>query len=213
MTVRARQPLGLTLVEIIVVLAIMAGMMSVALFAVGSITNSRLDGEALRISGALRLVYGRAAINGIRYQVVFDIDSNSYRVECTDGDVPVAEDPDETEQTSRRDDRDDEADPFGLGRTAPSFDDCSEDLLRQREVRSGVKIARVLTSHNDEPVESGEVTIGFFPNGFVERSIIWLSNESGTAFMTLFVEPMSGRVRIFAGDHEVPDDFFSVEED
>ena len=48
-------------------------------------------------------------------------------------------------------------------------------------------------------------------NGFVERSLIWL--KQGEAYLTLSIEPMSGRVIVHPGELDIPDDFFAVEED
>lgn len=200
---------GFTVVELIIVLAIAASVMAMSISAFGSLGNAKLRGEAMRMSGALRMVYGRAAVNGLRYQVSFDLDAESYRVDCSPDNVLV-----ESEEQSRRarNPNDPEADPFGLGTHTPTLDDCSEPLLMPTTLRNGVEIARVLTAHHREAVEEGTHTIAYFPNGFVERSIIWLrSGESN--YITLTVDPMTGRVRVHAGDFEVPEDFFEVEED
>lgn len=212
---RARRPtllgsqVGLSLMEIMIVLAIMAGLMLIAVPVVGSLTNAQLRAEAMRMSGALRMVYGRAAINGLRYEVRLDLDAHTYSVACGDGNVFF--DPSGPEEVEE-DDRDDpEADPFGLGFNQPTLEDCSEPLLEQRTLGHDVEILRVLTQHDADPVEDGEATIAYFPNGFVERSLIWLQQDE--AVLTLAIDPMSGRVRIFPEDLEVPDDFFEVEED
>ncbi len=198
-----------------IVLTIMAMMMGIATMFIGSISNSKLKAEALHLSGALRLVYGRAAINGTRYQFVINLDDNSYRAECSEGNIAVltSEEIEEQEREHRYDRNDEEADPFGLGASSATFDDCSEPLLEDATLRPGVRFQGVLTSHDEDVIEDGEVAIGFFPSGFVERSIIWLEQENGEAMMTLTIDPMSGRVRVHPGDFSVPDDFFEVEED
>lgn len=189
--------------------------MSIATSFIGSLTNSKLKAEAMHLSGSLRLVYGRAAINGTRYQYVINLDENTYRAECSEANVAVmtTEDLEEQERRTRYDRNDEEADPFGLGASSSTFDDCSEPLLENSTLRSGVIFKGILTSHNDDVVESGEVSIGFFPNGFVERTIIWLAQENSDSMMTLTIDPMSGRVRVHPGDMEIPEDFFEVEED
>lgn len=200
---------GLSLVEIIIVLAIMAGMLLIAVPVVGSLTNAQLRAEAMRMSGALRMVYGRAAINGLRYELRLNLDTDTYSVACGDGNVFV--DPAGPEEIDEDDLDDPEADPFGLGFAQPTLEDCSEPLLEQRTLKHGVEILRVLTQHHTDPVEDGEATIAYFPNGFVERSLIWLQQDE--AVLTLAIDPMSGRVHIFPEDLDVPDDFFEVEED
>lgn len=209
-TPSARFRPGITLIEILIVLAIMAGMMGMSLAVVGSMTNAQLRAEAMRMSGALRMVYGRAAINGLRYELQLNLDENSYSVSCGDGNVFV--DPGAGDTAPKDDDDEDpEADPFNLGMTRATLEDCSEPLLDGYTLKRGVQITRVLTSHHTEPVESGIATVAYFPNGFVERTLIWL--EQDDAILTLAIDPMSGRVRVFAEDLEIPDDFFEVEED
>jgi len=201
---------GITLIEIIIVLVIMASMSMLALVAVTGSAHDRVSAEAMRLSGAIRMIYGRAAINGIRYQLVMDLDEHVYWVECTLEDIPIPART-STSRDTRRDDP--ESDPFGLGTSAPTMDDCTEDLLPRRSLREGVRFDRVLTVHDERPVEYGTTTIAFFPNGFVEPSIIWLSDRDETTYMTLTIDAMTGRVRARGGNHEIPDDFFEVDED
>ena len=203
-----RSQRGLSLIEIIVVLAIIAALMAIAVSAFGPVKHAQIRAEAMRMSGALRMVYGRAAVNGLRYQVTFDLEANSFSVECSEENVLLEPEAD--------DDRpfyaDDEADPFGLGVSPPTLLDCSEPLLADTAMRHDVEILRVLTTHDREPVEDGTATIAYFPNGFVERSLIWLGQVDGMV-LTLSIDPMTGRVFIFPEDLEVPEDFFEVEED
>ncbi len=179
----------MTLIEMMVVLAIIALIAAATAVTTSGMSNNSVRAAALHTTGAMRLTYGRAAINGIRYQFVIDLDEPA------------------------RDEDDDEADPFGLGVQAPSLADCSEPLLERHTLRRGTRFARVLTTHHSEPIEEGQATIAFFPNGFVERSLIWIADDKGEAWVTLVVDPMTGRIRTHAGELEVPEDFFSVEED
>ena len=84
--------------------------------------------------------------------------------------------------------------------------------LADTAMRHDVEILRVLTTHNREPVETGTATVAYFPNGFVERSLIWIGMEDGMV-LTLSIDPMTGRVFIYPEDLEVPEDFFEVEEE
>ena len=116
--------------------------------------------------------------------------------------------------SDRRYDRnDEEADPFNLGEADSRFENCEEPLFYEQELPRGIVFDRVMVVHEEDVVEHGEVTIGYFPNGFVERAIIWLKHERSEGVMTLTIDPLSGSVRIIAGDMDVPDDFWEVEED
>jgi hypothetical protein len=182
---------------------------------VNTLTVGRINAEALRFNTTIEHIVGKAAVNGMRYQLVIDIDQNRYWAECTELDVPLPSDLMRTvdgEDRERYDDDDDQADPLGLSQEA-SWDDCSEPLLPPHDVREGVRIARVMTAHQYEPFEEGETTIAVFPDGFVEPAIVWFAEADGEQFMTVFVDPMTATTRIERGDAEVPDDFLEVEED
>lgn len=212
-------PRGITLLELMVAITIVAGLLAISLYAVAQISSAGLRAEAMRVSGALRLVYGRAAINGTRYQLIIDLDSETYWAECSDEQVALVNQNEAdavtsfSERARRYDSDDEESDPFGLGDGAVAgFDDCSEPLLGRRTLRRRVGIERVLALHQEDVAEEGQTAIGFFPNGYVERTMIWLRDASGS-MITLTIEPMTGRVRVHAGDLEVPEDFFEVEEE
>lgn len=202
-----------------VVLAIAAGLTALAASAMSGMANRAVQAEAMRVTAAIRMVHARAAINGMRYQLVIDLDGGSFRVECSADAVPLQVDearrPEPSSGRSRRRSRDDqEIDPFGLGAgTQATLDDCSEDLLPPTQLRRGTRFARVVTTHHQEPVEEGTASIGFFPNGFVEQSMIWLSDERGESWMTLRIDPMSARVFARGGDLDMPREFHEVEED
>jgi prepilin-type N-terminal cleavage/methylation domain-containing protein len=227
---------GMTLIEIIVVLTIVAAMMAMAAYSLATVTDARLRGAALRLSGTITHIFGRSAINGTRYQLVIDLDTNEYWAECSEVEVPLGmemtdarehdaaaeESATEGEESSgsvmntnhrrRWESDDDEADPFGLN-LQNTFDDCTEDLIPRRTLPDGLEFDSVMTTHQTDPFESGQATIAFFSNGFVEQSIIWLRETDGEGAMTLLVHSMTGRVTIVNGHSDIPDDFLEVQED
>ncbi len=75
-----------------------------------------------------------------------------------------------------------------------------------------VIVDSVMTTHQREPWEEGQATIEFFPDGFVEPAMIWLSIEEKDAATTLTISPMTGRVRTYSERLEVPRDFLEEEE-
>ena len=202
---------GMTLIEIMIVLTIVASVMGLTAFSMSGLTASKVRSEALHVAGAVRYVYGRSAINGVRYQLTFAVGGNTLSAQCSEKNIPVAS-AETTKEREKASKEDGEANPFGVAGGAGTMAACDDTVIRDFTLKDGVTIARVVTSHDEAPVESGNATIGFFPNGFVERSMIWVKGADG-GYFTLIVDPMSGRVRVKPGDLEVPDDFFDVEED
>ena len=229
---------GITLIEMLVVMVIILGAFGATMSITSVLGQGTLRSAATRMATAIEYVYGRAAINGIRYQLVFDLDADEYWIECSEENIELPtrmleeDEPDEGDEPSieegarrfaRYDADDEEADPFSLNQTA-LWDDCTEPLVPRVSISErfeGIEIHSVMTTHQEEPFEVGQATIGFFPNGFVEPSMIWLreAENEGEAFdednpaMTLVIEPMTGSVRVLSGLAEVPDDFLDVEED
>lgn len=203
---------GMTLIEIMIVLTIVASVMGLTAFSMSGLTASKVRSEAMHVAGAIRYVYGRSAINGVRYQLTFSVGANTLSVQCSEKNIPVAAADADKEPKKEKEKDDAEANPFGVMAAGASMAACDDKVMRDFTLKDGVTIARVVTSHDESPVESGDATIGFFPNGFVERSIVWVKGSDG-GYFTLFVDPMSGRVRVKPGDLDVPDDFFEVEED
>lgn len=200
-----------------VALAILAMVVAGSVGVVSNISNFQMRGEVFRTASALRMVHGRTAINGIRYQVVFDLDGNRFRVECSEDNVLVR-----TEEELREEERaqrvqrfrrfdDPEANPFGTGLRG-AFDPCGDDVVGERDLPDRISFDRVLTVNRRDPVSDGEVAVGYFPDGFVERAMIWMTHDNGTTW-TLEIEPMTGRVLVHAEDLDVPRDFFDEEED
>lgn len=210
---------GITLIEILVVLAIIVGIFGATFATLSVMTAGELRGATARLASTIEHIHGRSAINGMRYQLVLDLDTNTYWAECSEENIAleagmaggvVGEEA--SNEFLRYDEDDEEADPFGMNLTQV-WDDCTEPLIPTREVRSGIVIDRVLTTHQLDPYEEGVATIGFFPDGSVEQSIIWLKEDDGEAGMTIFIQPITGRVTVKRGVQDIPRDFFDVEED
>ena len=52
-----------------------------------------------------------------------------------------------------------------------------ENLLKGQKFPNSVFLKDVFVEHHEGAVENGQVTIAFFPNGYVERAVINLRDE------------------------------------
>ncbi|MFB6265218.1 MAG: Tfp pilus assembly protein FimT/FimU [Bradymonadaceae bacterium] len=222
---RTRAPIsaaGMTLVELLVTLAIVAGLMGMSVYSIGVLTNSELRGEAMRLSSAMKYTWTRAAMNNTQYRMVLDLEANTYHTEVAD--APVV---DETEQkvdssssekylsekarrAGRKHRRDQGAEsarggPFAV-RSGTSYEQVEQDVVEKRSLPEGIQFERVLSASRDEPIRSGRAAIHFFPNGFQQPTIIVLSNGDG-AYYSLRSEALTGRVHVYGRKIERPDEF------
>lgn len=211
---------GLTLIELMMVLVIIAGLAVIGILAINNLSLGGLKAEALHVAGYVKYARGQAAIAQRHHRVIIDIDSNQMWVEV-DGSDPTGDGGDQIlvdlpagipasspKQRAYAEDDDPEGGAFGLKRRP--YKEVEEKLAKKHSLRSGVKFHSVTTALDERPVENGQVAIVFFPSGFVQRTMIVLEDD-GT-FYSLVIQPMSGKVDIFLGKEEADTDFFEVEQ-
>ncbi len=231
---------GFTLVEVMVVLAIMAGMMGGAALLLGTLEAGKMRGEAIKLTSALKYTYAQAAVNNSRYRIVFDLDAGTYNAEVVrsaivsggpaPGGIPgtpgfgvAAEDEDDSEfltdearalgeQKDREDDLfdEDEDNPFGVNRRV-TYERVQDGVIDPGKLKDGIKFSRIVVAGAVDRTE-GTASVTFFPNGFQEPALIYMEDASGAMF-TIKTEPLTGRVKLYSRELEIPQDFGEGEDD
>jgi len=72
---------GVTLMEIMIVVFVMALIMTGMALGIGNLTHQRLKSSGLRVAAGVRTAYSRAATTGHTVRIVFDIDNDSLWIE------------------------------------------------------------------------------------------------------------------------------------
>lgn len=219
---------GITLIEIMVVMAIAAGVAVTMMNAARSLDIFPSRSEVMSFSGAIKSAYDRSVLTGLRYDVVLDIDKGSYSLECTEETSVVFRKVDESasERAFRHKQGDDQfaQNQESLGdRTrrrstdegptpqSPNMKTCEDHVIPSHTFDRGLVIDRVQTSRMKSPVDSGQVRIAVFPNGTIEPAVVWISNKRKS--WTLIVHEMTGKVEVLSGEERRISDVFEVEED
>lgn len=216
------RPAGVTLVEILVVLVVVAGILGAGISMMGLLTQSHLKEETMRMTSAIQYTYSQAALNNTPYRLVIDLDNNQYYTEMSESRVVMREAsqeldegllPEEVRQMeadrrSRRSDlfREEEDDPFGISRRV-GYQRADDAVIEPRTLGNGIEFYSVHTANMARPVTRGRAAINFFPNGFQQQAIIILIEPESEAKFTLITEPLTGRVRLYSGERSSPDDF------
>lgn len=221
-----RHERGVTLVELLVVLVIIGGIMSIGVYMLGLLTHTKLKDEAMRLTSAIKYTYSQAGLNNAQYRIVFDLDTNEYYSEVTNSPVVVeSADINDSEGLLPEEARElaeshragnelfskSEADPFNLNRKV-TFERVQDGVLQPKTLSDGIRIYKVQTAHQRLPFESGKASVSFFRNGFQEQALIVLGDESGARY-TLITEPLTGRVKIYSGELDTPPGFGEEEFD
>jgi general secretion pathway protein H len=205
-----RSRAGITLVEILIVIALVAVAASGASFAVGALTRTRLRSASVKVLAASRFAYNRAVSHGNTVRVVLDFDGGKFGVEEAHGRVVLARNDDQTREELDEDEA--SVDPweaararleqpaektFGSSPWGPVIgrDGSPRKRLQVRPLPDGVRLLRLIVPHEPEPREDGKGAIYFFPGGRTEHAVVQLSDPSDTVY-SIEIHPLTGRGKI-----------------
>jgi type II secretory pathway pseudopilin PulG len=218
----------MTLMELMVVIGLIAGLMAITAFGMGFLTRADVQGDALRVSGIIRFVYNASATQNRTLQLMIDLDNGTLSVDELDvsGGLTLEELAGKTLKSS-------EMEESTFGKRANRLDEEDENFTRiqrttmagpllgdeDRELSPAVYFLGVMTSHHESLQTEGVATINFFPSGFVERSIIYIgdeqakeSDDEGVVY-SLLVHPLTGQTSIKMGRVKIEESFFEEEAD
>lgn len=211
---RIPRRLGVTLIEIMIVIAIIALASTGVMYSVGALTRTKLKAASMRMMAAARYARHRALTEGRTVRVVLDLDSDQMGIEESDARVML----------NRRDGDDEEApevvnawsaaeamlaDPdmpvVGSSDFRAITDEDGDPIARfELSPLESVTIVRFAVDHEPMLRERGRVAFYFFPNGTGERSYTELQDPRGNR-ITVEIEPLSGRGRIHGPDFDLED--------
>lgn len=172
-----------------IVVLIIALMMSLGVAVLFPGNEAKLRDQSSKIAGTVKFLYNEAAIKNRYYRIVFDLDGRAYKVESSDQPYLVRM-IDET-QKKRESDKKPEGTPEGA-----SFTQEEGMLVQPEKLPAGIKFKDISVMHLPTRVESGKVEVYFFPTGFVEPTIINLTDDDEETFYSLQLNPMTGRAKI-----------------
>jgi len=181
---------GFTLLEVMIVIAIIGIASGVALSSLGSLTGAELRTQTNRISAAIRHAYNRSVADGMYMRMVLNIETDRYWVEgsYTPTFIPAqARSEGEANDGKTAKDKDDEDAPV-----VPKNDFVR--IIEEVGMDKGIGIDGVITAGQEDEFKSGTAHIYFFPNGFVEPAMIY-TTDGDEDYYTLIINPMTGRVR------------------
>lgn len=193
---------GMTLIEIMIVVAIIGGMMALAVTILVPGNEQKVQDETVKLAGTIKYLFDEAAVKNRYFRVVFNIDDRTYRVESSTEPFLVALEDDE-KKSSAFDRPAATGEPQGSP-DAEGFTEESEDILIQPvKLPSGVKYKDILVMHANAPQDSGTVYLYFFPNGYVEPVIVNLTDDDEETVYSLEVNPLTGKAKIRDGYYEM----------
>jgi prepilin-type N-terminal cleavage/methylation domain-containing protein len=224
---------GMTLIEIMVVLAIMALVMLGAVSAVRRARESDLREDGARLAAALRFAYDRATATGEHHRVTIDLDEEAFIVERCEGKIRLARSLDEAQKAEKDRLLEQERQIQKMGATTPEQQAAIDALpvpepiptvgnascqpvkgqqgkVQELRRKLGIRISKVYVGHLDSAATDGRASINFFPLGRAERAVIEISDDKGTTY-SVVVHSLTGRVRLRPGEWPRPEEFITTD--
>lgn len=185
---------GFSLVELLVVVALMALIGTMAIPSISSVFKLSLGSTTRDIATTVRHAYNAALMTKKVHRLVFDLKEHRYWVEV--GPQQLLMDTEESRARSERirkfaspTEDDDKKE------NAPSFSLASYVTRKKNELPRGVQFEDVTTEQTKEPITEGFAYTHFFPHGIIEQTVIHLMDTSNHK-ATLVVAPIVGRTKV-----------------
>jgi len=207
---RGRSPRsnGLTLIEILVVIAIIATASLMVVPAVNSLSGADAKKAAGELAGSMRALFDTAALRHQTCRLAIDLPEEkdkrpTYWAECAPGPAGAAaagaRDEDDDDLARRFPD---EADPeIRRMLSASTFGKLKDRMIAQRELPGRTRFGPIHLEGRRDAQETGTAYVYFFPGGQAQRA--WIPVVDGKNLFTVVTEPFTGRVRVVAGKVEV----------
>lgn len=169
---------GFTLIEVMMVLAILAAVMTLALPRLAK-KEKNVRSAVRQIAILSKEVRNRARITSSTFRIVFQIGQSpaTYWVERASGLQLMDKDPDSARQKRIKE----------LNPEAPS--PWQKDTLLIKEEKSlpkGLVFGLLQTSQKKEPQEEGTAYVHFFPDGSVERTLLQITDKKDLTWSLVF---------------------------
>ncbi len=160
---------GFTLLELAVVIFIMGLMLSIAMPYLGGFRQAALRSQARRLAGRATYMFDEASGHKLVLRMIFDLDNNGYTAA--------------------------KLDPYAV---QPVFAADASVSGRPVMMPAAIRI-RDVTIEGIGTVSKGSVWWTFYPEGYVDATVVHLDDQSGDV-MTLEFSPLTGQVAIVSGD-------------
>ncbi len=184
----------MTLIEILIVLAIVSMVMSLGLPSLQRVTYQQINSTTRKFVGVVRTVRNDSILLNSIHRLAFNLDENKWWVETQDSqkllessDLVAAYDKEGKVITKRN--------GFSIN---PKYSKDGE----ANNLPNGVVISKIL-KESEGLVEKGLVYIHIFPNGSAEHSILYLKRSgSDEISYSVLIRPTGGRVDVINGEEK-----------
>jgi len=202
-----------------ITLAIVGIMMGLVVGTMSRSKDRNMKKSTALLASTIRYLYNKSAMEGLYIRLVIDLDKQSYWVEATADPFVISREEDtstaalkaqkekqaakekaagktEGEPQPPAEEKPKEGEPKKMKPPEPKFSPVDSYLLRPTKLPDRILFKDLQVEHKNSPVENGQESIYFFPNGYVEHAIINFHDDADEINYSLETKPMSGGVSI-----------------
>jgi type II secretory pathway pseudopilin PulG len=217
---------GISLIEIMVVIAIMAVVIGIGVPSLAAIFDVQQRGAARELAMTYSFLVNEAAMRNVTFRIAYNLDARTYKIEVGDPNTLVFSDPaaraqyeQEKESDMKRFSKSDTPEEGGEGEKSDALDRFagldSPGFQSSVELPSNSMFAYVYTPQYDGPQTPSEeapespedqkiVYSYVFANGVSEHTVVRVvSIDDPEDGYTVEVEPLSGRVSVESDETDI----------
>ncbi|GEM_PF-1902161 len=201
---------GLTLIEFVVVIAIMAFILGVSIVSLNNVTSSDMRSAASQVASALKYLYNYSALTSRYCRFGLRLQENMYTVECSDtpfylkktklavvGDEVKKDEEDEDGKKEKGDGSlFEEPSQNIFKKQKAEFMELKSRFVRSKGLPKDIYFDSLIVSHISDRIFKGSEYIYFFPGGQTENAYIYLSDQKQNIY-TIRLYALNGRVEVF----------------
>jgi general secretion pathway protein H len=202
-----------TLIEVLIVLAVVGAVMGLTMLGSGVADSARLRRSSALIASAVRVAYGHANASSKVVRLVFNFEQRTVAIEESSGQLWLdkkdraggAKAATEAERRAAE-----EADAILKGPRAPRpsfrpvkvFGFSVDKGLTGKPLERNIRFLQIETAHQDQPLNADQAYLYFWPGGQTERASIQLSVGGSTLdadVVSILISPLTGKADIKKG--------------
>jgi general secretion pathway protein H len=191
---------GFTLIEMMIVLAIVGGVVVMAMPYMGN-RNSKTKAFLRQITVLSRELHTRAKLNGAVYRLVIDLKEPSndpnhppeqlYWVERSNGKAVLKANEEEAAiKRANEMGEENRKDPRG-------FEPDTSMVKEPKPLPGGLHFDRVELTRLEKPITSGKAFIHYLPEGLVDEANIHIKGDKNQAW-TISIHPLTGKAELIS---------------
>jgi prepilin-type N-terminal cleavage/methylation domain-containing protein len=192
---------GFSLIEMLVVMAIIALVAATALPTVSSYFQVSIQSATREIASTVKETYYSAVLSGKVHRLAYDLKEQTFWTESTRNLVLLhTAKTQETEKSQHR---------FDRNETKPKNEFQMEEQVtrKKKALPRGVLFEDIFNERSSKNIETGIVYTHIFPNGFTEQTLIHLKDSSNHQ-VSLVITPLLGMTDYYPMYHKASDVFF-----